>query len=85
MRVDQLPGFQGVDGCSLVASAASVDSGVERLEGSERAFRCALSPAAWKRVSGLLEPFEIGLRPGVFQWLSEESPIEWIISGDRGW
>jgi hypothetical protein len=85
VRIDKLPGFQPVDGCSLTASVGSVDSGVEQLDGSDRAFLCALSPAAWKRVSGLLEPFENDMRPGVFQWLSEEGPIEWIISGDRGW
>ena len=56
VRVDRLPGFHGVDGCSLVASVGTVDSGVEPLDGSDRAFRCVLRPAAWKRVSGLLEP-----------------------------
>jgi hypothetical protein len=85
VRVDQLPGFQGVDGCSLAASVGPVDSGVERLGGSDRAFRCVLSPAAWKRVWDLLEPFENNMNPNGFQFLSDEGPIEWIISGDRGW
>ena len=85
VRIDKLPGFQPVEGCSLTASVGSVDSGVEKLEGSERAFRCVLRPATWRRVWGLLEPFEIEMGPNGFQWLSEEGPIEWIISGDRGW
>jgi len=85
VRVDRLPGFQGVDGCSLVASVGSVDSGVEPVEGSDRAFVCALSAAGWKRVSGLLEPFENDMKPNGFQYLSEEGSVEWIISRDRGW
>jgi hypothetical protein len=85
VRVDQLPGFQGVDGCSLVASVGSADSGVEPVEGSDRAFLCALSAAGWERVSGLLEPFGNDIKPNRFQYLSEEGPIEWIISGHRGW
>ena len=34
---------------------------------------------------GLLEPFENNMNPNGFQFLSDEGPIEWIISGDRGW
>ena len=50
VRIDELPGFEPVDGCSLTASARSVDSGVEQLAGSYRAFRCVLRPAAWMLV-----------------------------------
>lgn len=86
VRIDELPGFEPVDGCSLTASVGSVDSGVEQLAGSDRAFRCAFRPAAWMLVSGLLEPFEKNEGPGArFQWLSEEGPVEWIYSTVRGW
>jgi hypothetical protein len=97
VRIDTLPEFQPVDGCSLTASVGSVDSGVEQLDGSDRAFRCVLRPATWRRVSGLLEPFEkteeparspylAGLRTGArFQFLSETGPVEWIVSTERSW
>jgi hypothetical protein len=96
VRVDQLPEFHGVDGCSLAVSVGTVDSGVEPLDGSGRAFRCVLRPATWRRVSALLEPFERaqptdnprlrGLTVGAqFQYLTETGPVEWIISTERGW
>ena len=95
VRVDQLPDFHAVDGCSLAASVGSVDAGVEPLDGSKRAFRCVLRPATWKLVSELLEPFEstANRRPpphglkvdGRFQYLTETGPVEWIISTVRGW
>jgi hypothetical protein len=97
VRIDKLPGFQPVDGCSLTASVGSVDSGVEQRDGSDRAFRCVLGPATWRHVSGLLETFELtkeparsphvaGLRIGArFQYLSDTGPVEWIISTERSW
>lgn len=97
VRIDKLPGFQPVDGCSLTASVGSVDSGIAQLDGSDRAFRCVLRPETWRRVSGLLEPFEkteeparsqylAGLRTGArFQYLSETGPVEWIVSTERSW
>jgi len=97
VRIDALSGFQAVDGCSLTASVGSADSGVEQLDGSDRAFRCVLRRETWRRVSGLLEPFETteeparspyvaGLRIGAqFQYLSETGPVEWIISTERSW
>jgi hypothetical protein len=97
VRIDKLPGFQPVDGCSLTASVGSVDSGVAQLDGSDRAFRCVLRLVTWRRVSGLLAPFEktvesarspylAGLRSGArFQYLSETGPVEWIVSTERSW
>jgi len=85
VRVDQLPGFQKVAGCSLVLSVGSLDSGVERFGGPDPAFRCELSPLTWKRVSGLLEPFERAKEPDGFQYLTETGSIEWIISRSRSW
>src|ERR1700740_2457946 len=63
VRVDRLPGFHAVDGCSLAASVGGVDAGVEALDGLDRAFRCVPRPATWKLVSELLEPFESADRP----------------------
>lgn len=85
VHIDQLPGFQSVDGCSLAASVGSADSGVEPLVGSDRAFRCVLRPGTWSRVSAQLEPFEETKEANGCQYLSEEGPIEWIISRDRSW
>src|ERR1700694_3855740 len=96
VRIDQLPGFQSVDGCSLTASVGSIDSGVAQVGGSDRAFRCVLRSETWRRVSGLLEPFEkteqpnpspyvAGLRTGArLQYLSVTGPVEWIVSAKRG-
>jgi hypothetical protein len=44
VRIDRLPGFHAVDGCSLAISAGSRDSGVEPLDEARRAFRCVLRP-----------------------------------------
>lgn len=95
VRVDLLPGFEGVDGCSLVASVGTLDLGVEPIGGSDRAFRCVLRHVTWTHVAGLLEPFERpspeaavaeGLRRGLwFQYLSEDGSVEWIVSSGRGW
>jgi hypothetical protein len=63
--VDQLRRFQGVDGCSPVASGGDGDRGVERL--ADQAFRCVLRPATWRRVSALLEPFEQTGEPNGFR------------------
>lgn len=85
VRVDLLQGFQAVDGCSLTAFVASVDSGVEPVDGSDRGFRCLLRPVSWTRVAQLLEPFEKPDVPSGFQYLTETGSIEWIVSRSRSW
>jgi hypothetical protein len=84
LPVDALPGVVAVDGSSLVATVGEANLGVEPVAGAGLHFRCVLTPAAWQRACGLLEPFLIGGRQG-FQYLTEVGPVEWIISHDRGW
>jgi hypothetical protein len=87
-RVEDLAGFAGVQGCSLVAQVGEANLGVERLQGSDRAFTCVRDPDGWRHVWWLLEPFvedERGVNPNGFQYLDESAAIEWIISGSRGW
>ena len=88
VQVDRLPGFQGVDGCSLVAAVGTADGGVEPLDAAWKAFRCVLAPTAWENVAGLLEPFESEQprpRHTTFQYLDESGPVLWIVSTDRAW
>jgi hypothetical protein len=88
LRVEGLPGFLGVDGCSLVAQVSDSNLGVQLIPGSDRSFRCELDPARWRHVWDLLEPFvapEIASNPNGFQYLDETDAIDWIISLSRSW
>jgi hypothetical protein len=88
VQIAELLGFQGIDGCSLLAEVSSVKLGVVPIDGSGLAFRCVLDTSGWQRVAGLLEPFVAArpvLNPNGFQYLDESGPIDWIISGSRGW
>jgi hypothetical protein len=84
LRVDTLPCVVVVDGSSLAATVGEADFGVELVAGAGRHFRCVLTPGAWRRVCGLLEPFLLAGGQG-FQYLTEVGPVVWIISHDRGW
>jgi hypothetical protein len=88
VQIAELPGFRGIDGCSLLAEVGSVKLGVVPIDGSHLGFRCVLDAPGWCRVAGLLEPFAADqpiLEPNGFQYLDESGPIEWIIAGSRGW
>jgi hypothetical protein len=91
IRVDELPGFRGVDGCSLLAEVGPTSLGVFRADDSACAFRAVFDPAGWRRVVGLLEPFvakKPTINPRGFQYLEdldESGHIDWIISGSRAW
>jgi len=82
---NQLRGFSGVDGCSLVACVGKSDLGVEQVGGEPLSFRCVLSPSGWRRVFELLEPFLVPDQGDRFQYLTEVGAIDWIISTSRGW
>jgi hypothetical protein len=84
VQLDRLPGFVGVDRCSLMAVVGNADLGVEPVSGREREFRCVLSTEAWQQALGLLEPFVAGGANG-FQYLAESGSVEWIISTDGRW
>jgi hypothetical protein len=83
--LDQPPGLSDAAGCSLVARVGESDVGVERLEGDAFSFQCVLTPSSWRRVSALLEPFEVADENERFQYLTEVGTIEWIISTSGRW
>jgi hypothetical protein len=88
LRVDGLPGFVGVEGCSLTVQASESDPGVHRITGSAHLFRCGLDVAGWHRVWDLLEPFAVQEQASSqngFQYLDESGPVDWIISRSRSW
>jgi hypothetical protein len=88
LRVESLPGFLGVDGCSLIAQARKSNVGVELSAESVRSLTCRLDAAGWHRISALLEPFadqtQVRSQNG-FQYLDESGPVDWIISRSRSW
>jgi hypothetical protein len=85
LDVLDLPGFRGIDGCSLIAHVGEKSVGIEPMPGSLRSFRCSLDLSDWQLVSDLLEPFATGTGGSqAFQYLTEAG-IEWIISTHRGW
>jgi hypothetical protein len=88
LQLEELAGFQGVNGCSLLAKVDSTKLGVLPIDQSDRAFRCVLDSAGWRRIAGLLEPFVAArpkLNPDGFQYLDESGPVDWIISGSGSW
>src|ERR1700744_418142 len=83
VQIAELPGYQGIDRCSLLAERGAVKLGVVPIDEPPLAFRCALDPDGWRRVASLLEPFlthRPTLNPNAFQYLDESGPIHWIIS-----
>ena len=88
VQIDKLPGFRGIDGCSLIAQVASSNLGVTRTIDNEPSFSCALNPTTWSQVSGLLEPFtqaRAPRAPDVHQYLASDGPIDWIVATSRHW
>jgi hypothetical protein len=85
LRIDQLPGFVAVDGCSLVAGVGVDNRGVEAVTDAARAFRAVLRPATWENIAGLVEPFETPREDHAHQYLDATGPVTWIISSDRSW
>jgi hypothetical protein len=82
-QIDALPGFVGIDGCSLVACVGEA-TGVERIDSPELGFRCVMDPDGWQDAFALLAPFVTSETNG-FQYLTEAGSIEWIVSASRSW
>lgn len=81
--IDELPGFVGVGGCRLAATAGTWDRGV--VQRDENSFEWILTPDAWDNVVGLVEPFcahETGCH---FQWLESAGDICVLISTTGEW
>ncbi len=80
LRIDE---YVGLVGGILGGTVGDADEGVTRLRPGE--FRCLLTPAAWRRVAHLLEPFlEMSGSDG-FQYLVEAGKVEWVISTNGEW
>ena len=53
--VHQLPGWEGVGGCRLLAKRSTRDSGLWRVGDAE--FECSLTPLWWHNCEGLVDAF----------------------------
>jgi hypothetical protein len=88
IAVDELPEFQGLNGCTLSVETGPSAIGLTPIQGAGHAFRCVLDPPNWLRVAGLIEPFTTQapeIAKDAFQYLDESGPIDWILSGSRSW
>jgi hypothetical protein len=83
-QIDALPGFAGIEGCSLVACIGEVATGIDQIDPAELGFRCVMDSTGWQHAFALLEPFVTSETMG-FQYLTEAGSIEWIISSSRSW
>ena len=86
VEIESLPGFHGIDGCSLVCTVGDPSLGVPPIDGAKTAFHCVLTDSDWSQVCGLLEPFAASApRGAIHQYLTTDGPIDWIISTSRAW
>jgi hypothetical protein len=63
----ELPGFQGVGGCTLTLAAEAEDQGILVL--GLRQFRWVLANSSWSKVAGFVEPFAKKMEHHGHQWL----------------
>ena len=85
VAVHELPLVESIEACRLVFKVSSGDRGVVKI-GPQNRFDCLLTPASWRQVADLMEPFcEAGDRRGYFQWLDETSNISLLFSPDGHW
>jgi hypothetical protein len=54
-------------------------------ESSNREFRCVLRAESWRRVWGLVEPFEHQWAAHGHQYSTESTAVDWIVSITRAW
>ena len=81
-----LPGFEAIDQCQVLAKAGLEDIGARETDSSNM-FEWTLCPESWVHVADLIEPFcaltgETGTR---FQYLDEIGTISILISTSREW
>ena len=81
-----LPGFEAIDQCQVLAVAGSENIGARETDLSN-VFEWTLRPEAWTHIADLIEPFcalarETGTR---FQYLDEVGTISILISTSRSW
>jgi len=86
VAINELPGFEGIDGCELVFSVGKTDRGAW-LRAAPNRIECSIRPVWWTNMAGLIEPFcQQSLTAG-FQHLDAgfSSEISLVISTDRAW
>jgi hypothetical protein len=81
--IDEVSGFQPLDGCSLTAFSCSQTAGVHRDDEALR-FEWKLTPAKWLIVAGLVSPFAQGFLDGRHQWLSGREAAFGLELGEIG-
>jgi hypothetical protein len=79
LRLEELDGCRGVNGCSLELRRSSVDHGIHAIPHHHGRYACELDQSGWEHAQGMLRPFLDGHR-GVHQYLVNVGGIEWIIS-----
>jgi hypothetical protein len=83
--VEQLPGCESIDGCSLSLRCGEEDLGTHSVPDHSHAFCCTLAPAGWSRAWWMAEPFLVRKPGHFFQYLTEVGSTELIFSTHRGW
>ncbi len=86
LAIHNLPGFEAVDQCQVLAVAGLEDIGVRETALSGM-FEWTLRPESWVYVADLIKPFcalteETRIR---FQYLDEASTVSVLISTGRSW
>lgn len=58
-RIEQLPGYQSINNCSIKAEVSPTDKGIEKISGSLRGndFVWSMTTSSWEDLAALSEPF----------------------------
>jgi hypothetical protein len=83
--VEQLPGCEPIDGCSLALHRGEQDLGARPVQDDPHRFCCTLRPSGWSHAWWMVEPFLVRKPGHFFQYLTEVGPTELIFSTHRGW
>ena len=83
--IENLPGCEAIDGCSLALHRAEADLGVQPDRDDPHHFSCTLSPEGWSHAWWMVEPFLVPKPGHFFQYLTRAGPTELIFSTHRGW
>ncbi len=84
LGIDRLRYVEPVDGSALTAVVGMSDRGLVLMTDLPPVFRCELSSESWLTVADLIDPFTTATPRG-HQYLTDQGPIDWIISSAREW
>lgn len=82
--INDLPGIESVGGCRLTAVISNQNRGVVQV-GDSKAFKWAMTAAAWENNAGLIEPFATQHRMQSYQWLDSPGEIAVVLSPSGQW